>query len=363
MRRILIVFVVLVAALSVVLYLELRGQQREAGRPSGGSGTIEGTEYELSSRIPGRIAEVRVREGDAVEQGETLVKIDCAENEAALAQAEAGLAAARVSLEAARLQQKLAETAATTAERQTRAARAQAEAAEAQRRALAVQKASAAREAKRAEELKAAGSAPAQLVDQRETALQSLEGQLAALEGTAQAAQAQSAAAAGSARAARTQIELAGTGIEAAEAQVKGAAAARDRAKTAVDECTVTSPTDGYVQTRAVEPGEAVMPGSKVLEVIDIREVKATFYLPNAELAAAAPGRKVEVRPDAYPDRVFEGTIRYVAKSAEFTPRNVQTREDRDRLVYAVEVRIENPKGELRPGMPVEVSIPGTGRD
>jgi HlyD family secretion protein len=65
---------------------------------------------------------------------------------------------------------------------------------------------------------------------------------------------------------------------------------------------------------------------------------------------------------DAYPGQRFEGTIRHVSTKAEFTPKNVQTREDRDRLVYGVQVRIQNRDGRLRPGMPVEVSIDGTGR-
>ncbi len=94
--------------------------------------------------------------------------------------------------------------------------------------------------------------------------------------------------------------------------------------------------------------------------MIDLATVKATFFLPNAELARARIGAPAEVRVDTYPGRVFAGTVRHVASEAEFTPRNVQTREDRDRLVYAVEVVLENAAGELRAGMPAEVILPGT---
>jgi HlyD family secretion protein len=94
-----------------------------------------------------------------------------------------------------------------------------------------------------------------------------------------------------------------------------------------------------------------------VLTISDVAEARTRFYLPDAELAAAAPGRKVMVRADPYPGQVFEGTIFYVSPRAEFTPRNVQTREDRERLVYAVEVRIPNTDLRLREGMPVEVAI------
>jgi HlyD family secretion protein len=143
--------------------------------------------------------------------------------------------------------------------------------------------------------------------------------------------------------------------------QIEVARAAVQRAVLAVGECKLTAPRSGYVLIRSVEPGEVVMPGSRVITIVDISEVKATFYIPNAELSAVRPGRKVEVRADAFPKKVFPGKIIRVGKEAEFTPRNVQTRDDRDRLVYAVEVQLPNPKGLLRPGMPVEVSVPGTG--
>ncbi|MEZ4465208.1 MAG: efflux RND transporter periplasmic adaptor subunit [bacterium] len=102
-------------------------------------------------------------------------------------------------------------------------------------------------------------------------------------------------------------------------------------------------------------------PGFPLLVLLDLRRVTATFYLPNAELGAARAGAPVEVTADAWPDRRFTGTVAQVGLAAEFTPRNVQTREDRDRLVYPVEVTLENPDGALRPGMPVEVALLGTG--
>lgn len=99
------------------------------------------------------------------------------------------------------------------------------------------------------------------------------------------------------------------------------------------------------------------MPGTVLVRLVDTRNSKATFYLPNAELAAVRPGEPAIVRADAYPDRSFQARVTTVAPEAEFTPRNVQTRSDRDRLVYPVEVRIEDPDGLLLPGMPVEISL------
>jgi len=160
--------------------------------------------------------------------------------------------------------------------------------------------------------------------------------------------------------AANLRVAAAQAGVSAAEAQVEVAKAARERAGVARTECVLTAPLAGYVSVRSYEPGELAMPGAKLLTLTAIDEVRATFYLPNAELAAAAPGRPVEVRADGLPGEVFPGVVRRVATEAEFTPRNVQTREDRDRLVYAVEVTLPNPEGKLRPGMPVEITVPGT---
>jgi HlyD family secretion protein len=137
------------------------------------------------------------------------------------------------------------------------------------------------------------------------------------------------------------------------------AAAAVFPADLGVRECTLLAPRAGMVATRVHEPGEPVLPGTVVLTITDLTEARTRFYLPNAELAAAAPGRRVHVVADAYPGTSFEGTIFFVAPRAEFTPRNVQTREDRERLVYAVEVRIPNQDMRLRSGMPVEVTIDG----
>ena len=92
---------------------------------------------------------------------------------------------------------------------------------------------------------------------------------------------------------------------------------------------------------------------------MDLSEPKATFYLPNAEVGAVKPGAKAMVVADAFPGEEFEGTVKTVALEAEFTPRNIQTRTDRDRLVYPVEVAVVNRDGKLRAGMPVQVTLAG----
>jgi HlyD family secretion protein len=149
---------------------------------------------------------------------------------------------------------------------------------------------------------------------------------------------------------------------EAARKNADAARAGVARAESTVRECRLFAPREAIVQTRSYEPGEVVLPGANLLSLVYLDEVRATFYLPNAELGAAGPKKAVTVVADAYPGQHFTGFIRHVSAKAEFTPKDVQTREDRDRLVYAVEVTLANPEKKLRPGMPVEVAIDGTGR-
>lgn len=361
MRRVIVFFVVVTAGLSALLYWKLREQRLEAARPSGGSATVEGTEVAVAARIGARITAIHAASGDTVEGGQLLVELDCAELEAALAQADAAVAGARVAVEATSVGAAVAQQGAEGAERRITAARAAVEGAQAQRRAGDVQRSAARRAAKRIEKVGARGAASEQALDRARSEAQGLSEQVRALSAGADAATANVAAAEDARDAALEQVRLAQVQIEGARRQVEAAEAARRRAVAMAAECRIVAPRAGVVQSRNFEPGEVALPGSRILTLVDASEVKATFYLPNAELGAAAPGGTVEVVADAYPGRRFTGTIRKVATSAEFTPRNVQTREDRDRLVYAVEARIPNADGALRPGMPVEVRIPGTG--
>jgi HlyD family secretion protein len=347
MKRIGVVFLLLVLGLSVGLWVKIREDRAVRLRASGGSGTIEGTEVDLGARISSRILRVNAREGDVVRRGQVLVELDCRENKALLAAARARLLASQSTAAAGRAQVEAALSSA-------RAAAANANASGSQSQALRETQEASARQQKRIARLQGEGGATASDLDQVSTQVRQLGEQLSAL-------RAQQNAARGQAAAARATAEAAGKQAEAALATVTAAQAEEERARTLVEECQLVSPEDGVVQTRALEPGEAVLPGTRVLTVVRLDEVETTFYLPNRELAAAAPGKPVTVVADAYPAERFHGRIDFVSAEAEFTSRNVQTREDRDRLVYAVRVKLENPGRKLRPGMPVEVAIDGTG--
>ncbi|MBZ0115779.1 MAG: HlyD family efflux transporter periplasmic adaptor subunit, partial [Sandaracinaceae bacterium] len=153
------------------------------------------------------------------------------------------------------------------------------------------------------------------------------------------------------------QADAAQAQADAAERSVAAIEALVRTAELAVRECRIVAPRAGIVERIYFDPGELVLPGSTVARVIDSRFVRATFYLPNAELGHARVGMRASVEADAFAGRSFEGTVRRIGLEAEFTPRNVQTRTDRDRLVFPVEVRVPNEGGVLRAGMPVQVTL------
>ncbi|XXF78783.1 efflux RND transporter periplasmic adaptor subunit [Myxococcaceae bacterium GXIMD 01537] len=341
MRRAVLVFLVLVGVLGTLLGLRLARERRAAEAPPGGSGVVEGTAVNVRSRLNARVVERYVEEGARVEKGALLMRLDCTEPEAVLAEAEARTAMARAQADAAL-------ASALAAGRSSEAAAAQAAGSEAQIQSLEDQYGLAQRQAERMEKLGEAATEAAK--DQARSQAESLARQLAALRHSGTAAGRQARAASEQERASRQQAESIARSIQAAEALLR-------RARVAVSDCEVRAPLSGGVETLVLEPGELALPGAVLARLVDTHNPKAIFYLPNAELAAAHPGQQALVRADAYPGRTFPGRVTTVAFEAEFTPRNVQTRTDRDRLVYPVEVRVEDAQGLLRPGMPVDIEL------
>jgi HlyD family secretion protein len=332
--------------MSALIGGRLLRQRRALSGPSGGSGEIDGTVVDLSSRVGARVLEVKVREGDAVKAGDLLLTLDCADPAAQLAEAEARLAAARAQAAAALAQRE-------SATRTRSAAAASRDAAAAQAEALAAQRDAAERQAKRLEGLPR---------DVAEASVDQTRAGATGLARQADAARAQVSASEAQARAAEVGIRAAGAQAEAAAAQVKAGEAAVARARLLAGECEVRAPRAAEVSKLPHEAGELTAAGSTLVRLVDLAEPKATFYLPNAEVGAVKPGAPAQVVADAFPGETFEGTVRTVAVEAEFTPRNIVTRTDRDRLVYPVEVTVKNRGGKLRAGMPVQVVLPGTGR-
>jgi HlyD family secretion protein len=346
MRRVVIALAAFTLVLATLISLKVWLQARALAAPSGGSGQIEAVVVDLSSRVGARILELKVREGQPVKAGDLLVRLDCADQEAALAESEARLASARAQAAAAEAQRRSATGSRT-------AARASQLAAEAQAASLAAQRDAAERQAVRM--ASTPDSVPESAIDQTRTAATGLQHQ-------ADAAVAQAAACDALARAAVAAAGAVDAQAVAAAAQVKAAEAAVARTRLLAGECVVRAPRDAEVGKLPHEAGELVSPGAVLVRLVDLSEPKATFYLPNAEVGAVRPGAAAVVVADAWPGKTFAGTVRTVSLEAEFTPRNIQTRTDRDRLVYPVEVTVKDEQHLLRAGMPVQVSIPGTGR-
>lgn len=341
MRRIAGVLVLLTVVLVALLMWKLRAQEAALHGPAGGSGEIEGTQVRVSAKLPARITEVLVKEGAPVKAGDVLVRLDCTDPQQLLTEAESRLRSAEANVKAAEAQVAVANN-----QRQAHSkARA---AAEQQAEALAAQRDLNKRQAERLDAV--AGDVAFSSRDQVRASVLGLEHQVSAAEATSQASAEQAAAASNQARAASAQAE-------AAEMMVTVARMGVERAKVLVGECELKAPRDASVEDVLFEPGELVGPGVVVVKLLDLSEVTATFYLPNAELSAVKPGERATLVADAYPGETFTGTVKTVALEAEFTPRNIQTRTDRDRLVYPVEVAVVNAGQKLRAGMPVQVTL------
>ena len=346
MRRIAGVLGVLTIVLVVLLTAKLKAQAAQLRGPTGGSAEIEGTEVRVAGKLSARLVDVKVKKGDAVKKGDVLVRLDCAEPEQFLAEAEGRLASTVAQAKAAQ-----AQVYAATGQHQ--ALSKAVSAAEAQADALVAQRDASKRQAERLDAV--AGDVAFSNRDQVRASAQGLEHQVEAAQVSSQVSLAQAKAAGGQARAAAAQAE-------AAEIAIRVAQTTLARARLTAAECELHAPRDAVVEDVPFEEGELVSPGAVLVKLIDLHEVKATFYLPNAEVAVVKPGASAQVVADALPELTFQGTVRTVALKAEFTPRNIQTRTDRDRLVYPVEVAIANPDLKLRAGMPVQVTIPGTER-
>jgi HlyD family secretion protein len=176
------------------------------------------------------------------------------------------------------------------------------------------------------------------------------------------AAQAQYRAAEAAVQMAQAQLDALRAGateeeIAAAEARVEQAQAALGALTVLRDKLTIVAPVGGQVLERSSHEGELAAPGATLLTLGDLDEVTLTIYVPEDRLGQVLIGQPVEVRVDSFPERTFTGTVVAIANEAEFTPRNVQTQEERVNMVFATDVCIPNPDHALKPGLPADAVI------
>ncbi len=312
------------------------------------NGRIEGDRVTVAPKFAGRVVELAVREGDVVTAGQLLVRLDDRAVGARLEQALAAQAALRSQLAAQESAISLlrAETAVAVQAARTRVAAAEAEV----RRAEAAHEQDG-RDHARAVDLSSRGFIGPQALERAALMLkQSDEQRDVARAALAQAQQALRDAELGPQRVSAREAELAVT-----RARMQEAAAAVTEAHTALDDLAISAAVAGTVTGRFVNLGEVVNAGTPLLELTDLGRLYLKAYVPETQIGRVRRGMPARIHVDAYPGEPFAATLRYVAARAEFTPKEVQTVDERVKLVYEVRLYADqNPGGRLNPGQPAD---------
>lgn len=285
-------------------------QKAENGKITA-SGTIEAVEVTVNAKMGGTIIKLRVKEGDHVSKGDALAEVDREGLNIQLKQSQANVAAANAQHELARRgarQEDIAQAAANL-----RFAEA---------------------EAGRAEDLYKKGSATKRHYDE---VVMRLEVAKKAHE--------------------KLVAGLLPEEIDAARARLRLAQAQVEQVRKFIADSYISAPVEGVISQKSVEEGDDVLPNAQMFKISRLGAVHLMIYVSEIELARVKLGQKVKVFIDAYPERPFTGTITWISPAAEFTPKNVQTKDDRTRLVFGVKVEIPNPDQTLKPGMPADAEV------
>jgi HlyD family secretion protein len=312
-------WIVLLALLAAGACTEKGGEGRRY------SGTIEAVEVDVIPEISGRIVSRPVDEGDRVQRGDLIAEIDAEPYRITLASTEAGLAEAKARLALL-----------TSGYRQEEISQAAGELAEAR--------------------------AQLELARTQQKRIDSLVSQHVASEDQGDVARRDIEVAQARLAAAQARYDLLFTGyrteeIDQARAEVARLEAEADRGRLDVARTRVVSPLDGTVTEKLQEPGEYARPGSPIVTVADLTNLYTWVYLSTLEVPEVRLGESATVYVDAFADREFPGRIVFISQEAEFTPKNVQTVDDRVQLVFAVKVAVANPDGVLKAGLPADVAF------
>ncbi len=148
--------------------------------------------------------------------------------------------------------------------------------------------------------------------------------------------------------------DLAKTKADADKANVEASKASLGLANTRLGFADLASPIDCFVLVKSAEAGEVVQAGSTVFTVADIRDIWLTAYINETDLGRVKLNQPAEIKTDTYPNKVYQGRVSFIAQEAEFTPKQIQTTEERVKLVYRVKIKVDNENLELKPGMPAD---------
>ncbi len=303
--------VLVLAVVAYVSWSKLTGE----GLPSGfiaSNGRIEAVEIDISTKTAGRLQDIVVREGDFVKAGQVLAQMDTAQLEAKKRQAEAQLRRAKIAIDTAHslvAQREAEKTSALAVVEQRKA-----------------QLDSASKTYTRSRQLLTGNAVSQQIVDDNEAAELSARATLASAEASLAASDA-------AINAAKAQIVDAEAAVDAAQADIESI-------ETDIKDATLVSPRDGRVQYRIAQPGEVLSAGGRVLNLVDLGDVYMTFFLPTAEAGRTSIGSDVRLILDAAPQYTIPAKVSFVADVAQFTPKTVETEEERQKLTFRVRAQI-----------------------
>ncbi|MCK9986189.1 MAG: HlyD family secretion protein [Azoarcus sp.] len=343
-----LVFSIMLAAVAWWLWL------RTPPLPEGliqANGRIEGDHFIVAGKVPGKMAELLAREGDTVERGRVLARLDDAQVRAKVEQArqavaalEAQLTAARTALEVARKDLPLA---IQTAEAHLAHARAQGASA----RSSAEQ---AARDAERFRRLAEAGTVDRHRYEQMALAAEVAANQARSAEEAVRVAERQLA----QARLGDERLRAKADEVKALSAQIDQARAGLAEAESLLNDLTLTAPASGIITQRLVNVGEVVAAGAPLFDIVDLDRLYLKVYVPEKDIGKVRLSLPARIHTDAFPDQPLAATVRYIASQAQFTPKEVQTPDERVKLVYAVRLYLDaNPEHRATPGLPADAVI------
>jgi HlyD family secretion protein len=342
------------------------------------SGRIEGYEADIGAKVPGRIAAIAVREGDAVKAGQLIVRLNDEEIQAQQRGLQARLTAAQQQERQARLQIQVVDTQIEEAQltleqsqgdQQGRIFQAQATvaAAEAQLKQAESQLKFARVDRDRFAQLVQDGATPRQRFDQAQTTYETAQS-------TVEASQKQVDAARGGLALAKTssfnpgirnarlagllqQQQQATAQLQAAQAEVKNAQAAIQQIQAQIAYLNIVSPIDGVVTARSVEPGAVVVSGKTLLSIVNLNTVYLRGYVPEGSIGKVRVGQAAQVFLDSNSGKPLTATVATIDPQASFTPENIYFKDDRVKQVFGIKLKIDNPAGFVKPGMPADATL------
>jgi HlyD family secretion protein len=315
------------------------------------SGRIEGREVTLAPKdIQGRVKKLLVDEGAFVQKGQVLAELESKQLDARYAALKANIANIDAQIRQAAIDVSYTNKSTTAAIAAARAAVSGAQAHIVRAKAIAAQ---ARAEYERALSLYKDNIVPKSTLDQADMAYQTSQADVDAAEKGLTQAEANL----GVAQAAKQTVDVKAEQVKVLEESRQSALAQLAEAEANLAERTIVAPADGTILSRPVEVGDVVSPGSPVFVMVDMNRLYLKVYVPEPDIPKLKLGDAADVSVDAFPGRTFAARVSKIYQQAEFTPKNVETADERVKLVFGVELSFVNPEGLLKPGMPADGAI------